>query len=300
MLPFVNLFRNWLYDHQLLPIHSVSDTFVISIGNLTYGGTGKTPLAIKLLEALRGESVSLVTRGYRGEYQEKDLPLQVQSDSDPRVVGDEPLLIKRSVPEVKVIVDPDRVRGVKFAHTPIALLDDGMQHRRLARDLEIVVVDGENPFPFFRLREFPSSLKRADFVVVMGGTYSPDRPFIRMKREFVGPWDAAHLKGQKVALFCGVGRPEQVVKGVEEAGATLVKTLFLPDHVTPSREKLDDFIASCENSKATVILCTEKDWVKLPTHIYGQKVAPLKIGLKILEGEEHWDKLITTCKRAKQ
>ncbi len=298
MLPFVNLFRNWLYDHGYFKAQKVSGTFVISIGNLTYGGTGKTPLAIELLKKLGAETVALVTRGYGGRYDKKDLPLEVQSDSDPRNVGDEPLLIKRSVPQSKVIVDPDRVRGAQLAKRPIVVLDDGMQHRRLARDFEIVVVDGENPFPFFRLREFPSSLRRADVVVVMGGTYTPDRPFVRMKRKFVGKWDEKGLAGKKVGLFCGVGRPGQVEQGLKLAGAEVVERWFLPDHATPAREKLDDFIRSCENRKASVVLCTEKDWVKLPSESFSIEVAPLLIQLEILEGQDIWEKAIVTCKRA--
>ncbi len=300
MLPLVNLIRNWLYDHHFLKIDRVPETVVISIGNLTYGGTGKTPVALKLLEELQGESVALVTRGYRGQYQSKDLPLEVFSNSDPTVVGDEPLLIKRRLPSVRVIVDPDRPRGVRFAKASITVLDDAMQHRRLARDVEIVVVDGEAPFPFLKLREFSSSLKRADLVVVMGGNYAPACPYVRMERQLVGKWDEKSLTGKKVGLFCGVGKPEQVAKGLRLAGAEIVNHWFLPDHAAPTREKLDDFIQSCENRGATVVLCTEKDWVKLPLGSFPLEVAPLQIQLKILEGQDIWDKVVKTCKRIKQ
>ena len=224
--------RNWLYDNRWLKAHKVPGTFVVSVGNLAVGGTGKTPLVIELLEHFKKKPIALLTRGYLGNVSKKELPFVVEKTSKVNKVGDEPLLIKRHVPEALVVVDPDRVEGAFFAKEQgrsLLFLDDGMQHRRLHRDLEIVVLDGENPFgngyllPKGRLREPPSHLKRADYITVMGGNFSPAQPFFRMKKKLVGVFDVKtgeeiSILGKKVALFCAVGNPSQVEKTVKEGG----------------------------------------------------------------------------------
>lgn len=314
MLPFFSplfyaavKFRNWLYDKRWLKVHKVTGTFIVSIGNLAVGGTGKTPLVIALLEIFKQKPLALLTRGYRGKVKKEELPFVVESTSSPEKVGDEPFLIKQNVKEALVVVDPDRVRGANFAKRlgrTLLFLDDGMQHRRIARQLEVVVVDGENPFgnglllPGGILREPKEHLKRADYVAVMGGDFKPDQPFFRVKRKLLGVFDIKtgekiSITGKKVALFCGVGNPAQVEKTVEEGGGEVIHRWFLRDHTKPSFEKLHDFATLCENGGASVLLCTEKDKVKLPSSLsLAIPVAFLKIQLEVIEGLDQWQELL--------
>jgi tetraacyldisaccharide 4'-kinase len=295
--PLVRI-RNWLYDKNFLPICRFPEAYIVSVGNLSIGGTGKTPLTIELLEQLKDLPIALISRGYKGKYQKKDLPLIVCASASPLNVGDEPLIIKQRVSEALVVVDPDRVRGAKFAieqGRSLLFLDDGMQHRRLGRDLEIVILNGEDPFGGW-LREPPNHLNRADYVVVMGGSFTPKEiPFVRMRRCL---FEGLELKGKKVGLFCGVGQPKQVLDMVQREGAEVLEHWFLPDHATPSQEKLRNFATLCENRGAQVILCTEKDRVKLSSPLsLSLPVSVLKIRLEVLEGLDTWREILTRCRR---
>ncbi|MCP5469203.1 MAG: tetraacyldisaccharide 4'-kinase [Chlamydiales bacterium] len=244
---------------------------VISVGNVVCGGTGKTDVVTLLAKALPGK-VGILSRGYKGAARG---PLLVHNESA-SVCGDEPRMLADRLPNALVVVGRDRVAGARLAIEKGAtclIMDDGMQHRRLARDFEIGVVDGSNPLggnhflPKGLLRDDPKRLQKADLVVVTGKkidlSFQP--PVVRLRAEIEGIFT---LKGEKietlqgiaVALFCAIGNPSRFVKTVEGLGANVKEKLFLPDHAKVEERQLRELFVK---SGAKYLVCTEKDRVKL-------------------------------------
>ncbi len=306
--------RHWLYDRKWLnPKHAPLP--VVSIGNLVAGGVGKTQVALLLAEEL--EDVAILSRGYRGEAEKGKVPLLVvPKTSSPQVCGDEPWLLASRLPKARVIVHRNRYLSALEAEklgAKVLLLDDGMQHRSLFRDLEIVVLGGSDPFggesflPRGFLREDPKRLARADLVVFVG------EPTLRVKERVSALTDAPcvvtqigvkgtyhldgkqlpSLEGKKVGLFCGIGNPSRFVISVEKQGATVVASHYLPDHKTMGKKELQTFADLCLQRGAEFLLCTEKDKVKLPKYA---AASPLPVGwvaveLEITRNREAWDKM---------
>ncbi len=247
--------RNKLYDWKILKTHRVKIP-VISIGNVAIGGTGKTPLTLFLAEELaKDRRVAIVSRGYRGEAERERDPVVVSAGNGPLMSwkrsGDEPYLLAEKLPGVIVIAGRDRVAGARLAQemgAEVVILDDGMQHRRLARDVEIAVDDGEarHLFPRGRLRESRGGLERASLVV---------------DPEFIAHCDPP-LEGKHVGLFCAIGRPERFVRTVETLGAHIVAEQCLPDHDPIDGKALALYATRAKAAGAEMLVCTEKDWVK--------------------------------------
>ncbi len=261
---------------------------IICVGNLTVGGTGKTPTAIALARLLkvRGADPHFLTRGYGGR---KRGPLQVdiatQSADD---VGDEALLLAAIAP---CWVSRDRVVGAKMAldaGADVIILDDGHQNSQLAYDLAMVVIDGEVGFgnhriiPAGPLREtVANGLSRADALLVIGD--SPNREALSADLPIFGATfvPAAHspnFHGEKVVAFAGIGRPEKFFKTLQELGADLVQVHAFPDH---HRYKPSEIGAILEEARQVDAVCvtTEKDHVRLPLPL-GNYVKKLPIELK--------------------
>ena len=164
--------RNLFYDKQVFKTHH-SKAVVISIGNITLGGTGKTPLVVWLCNFLhqKNPSFAVLTRGYKTKTKKSPT-----GNDMPDTMTDEPAILSENCPQVKVIINPDRVAGaveaIKKFGAKILIMDDGFQHRRLARDLDIVTIDATQPFGYEKifpaglLREPLTSLRRADAVVI--------------------------------------------------------------------------------------------------------------------------------------
>lgn len=261
--------RNALYDHGLLRAHRVPPV-VVSIGNIEAGGTGKTPFAMALAGRLHDSGISacILTRGYRGAL---GGPLLVQPGNSCAEVGDEALLMAR-IQGVPVIKSPDRLKGALFAFarlgSEVVVLDDGFQHRRLHRDLDIVLVSRdvsrERLLPAGPLREHTSGLSRAHYVVAMKGAPYPGLSASLTPRGLSG-LDGEHrgleaLSGARVLAFCAIGRPSPFFSQLEGLGAT-VDRLSFPDHhrytVSDAAEIMD------RASGHDLVVCTEKDMVKL-------------------------------------
>lgn len=239
---------------------------VICVGNLTAGGSGKTPVAIAIAARLvaKGRNIFFLTRGYGGS---EAGPLEVAPDDSAAHVGDEALLLSQVRP---AIVARDRAKGAAFAAARGAdtiVMDDGHQNFTLAKDLSFVVVDGETGFgngrviPAGPLREsVPQGLKRADAVIVMGQG-NPDLhgyPGPVLRAQLVPEGD--FLKGKRVFAFAGIGRPEKFLATVRAAGATVVGAQSFADH-HPFRK--DEIAGLKKRAGDSLLVTTEKDFVRL-------------------------------------
>jgi len=273
LLPFSYLYRiamayrRWLYRIGIFRQEGVSVP-VIVVGNLTVGGTGKTPLVIALAKWLeeQGERPGIVTRGYGGRSQ--NYPLLVSKNSDATEVGDESLIIARQT-SCPVIVDPKRVRAAQalVAQTDCTIIisDDGLQHTQLARDIEILLVDGSRRFgneyllPAGPLREPLSRLKEVDFVVSKG-TEIPDTYLMGYQYSELCNLKDPSLKlapstnAQIIFAYAGISNPQPFFDQLEHLGFTVHKRIF-PDHY---QFNPTDFVFT----ETVPVIMTEKDAVK--------------------------------------
>lgn len=241
---------------------------VIVVGNLTVGGTGKTPLVLRLAELLRerGWRPGILTRGYGGAATQ--VPQIVTAESDPSEVGDEPVLLARRSGAL-VVVGRDRVAAGELAiqsgQCDLLLTDDGLQHYRLARDLEVVLVDGEKGFgngrclPAGPLREPVSRLGAADFVIYRNGR--PDQSSMRLEPgrlvNLARPELTRALEefaGQRLCAIAGIGHPARFFDLLRAQGIQVDPRPY-PDHHRFSERDL----ATWPDGP---VLMTEKDAVK--------------------------------------
>jgi tetraacyldisaccharide 4'-kinase len=260
--------RKLAYLSGIKKIHCLHKP-VIVVGNISVGGTGKTPLVIWIAEYLKknGYRPGIISRGYGGHA--RNWPQQVREDSDPVMVGDEAVMLARRS-GCPVCVGPDRVAAANalLSHTQcdIVISDDGLQHYALHRDMEIVVVDGARMFgngwhlPAGPLRESPRQLRKADIIISNGPN---DRGWMRMKIKVDGIsaiiGDAAmdslaSFKGKQVHAVAGIGNPERFFSQLSAAGIGIVPHAF-PDHHEFTADDL-------KYVPAFPILMTEKDGVK--------------------------------------
>ncbi|MBE3070311.1 MAG: tetraacyldisaccharide 4'-kinase [Planctomycetes bacterium] len=289
---------------------------VISVGNLTVGGTGKTPMVAYLagLVTAMHRRPLIVSRGYG------------RTSAGP---NEEALELARLCPDVPHVQNPDRLRAVAdwAADHPcdVAILDDGFQHRRLARDLDIVLIDALCPFGYGRvlprglLREPVSALRRADVVVVTRADLADADDLARLKRALAdlvgldvplltaehratavilpdGSRRAADwLRGQDVAAACGIGNPEAFRRTLEALGARVRLFRTFRDHHAYTREDLDGLVRESLAAGVKTLVTTGKDHVKwLPLGVGGMGamgapalgVAALEVALRIVDGEE--------------
>jgi tetraacyldisaccharide 4'-kinase len=239
---------------------------VICVGNLTAGGSGKTPVALEIGGQLRakGKKVFFLSRGYGGS---ETGPAEVTPGAGAAQMGDEALLLSQVAP---TIVAQDRAQGAALADShgaDVIVMDDGHQNFTLTKDLSLVVVDGENGFgnrrmiPAGPLREsVRQGLKRADAVIVMGYG-NPDL------EGYQGPVLNARLvpeddflKGKRIFAFAGIGRPEKFVATLKTTGALVMGTQFFDDHhpVRPG-----ELAALRDRARGALLVTTEKDFVRL-------------------------------------
>jgi tetraacyldisaccharide 4'-kinase len=272
--------RRWLYRSgrlRSLP----SGRPVVVVGNLSVGGSGKTPLVAWLADALAaaGLRVGIVSRGYGGAGAG---PLRVLATTDPRLAGDEPVLLARRT-AARVAIGRDRVAAARLvsADVDLILADDGLQHYRLARDLEILVLDGARRYgngrllPAGPLREPVARGRRAAFTVVNGGPVAGEEvamtlvPVAVVELASGARAPLASFAGRAVHALAGIGNPARFFATLRAAGLT-VHEHPLPDHaaLTPEDVRFDDGLP---------VLMTEKDAVKCgsfpPAGLYWLDVA---------------------------
>jgi tetraacyldisaccharide 4'-kinase len=242
---------------------------VLVVGNITVGGSGKTPLVIWLVHYLReqGFKPGIVARGYGGTA--SHWPQQVRADSDPSVVGDEAVLLAQRG-ECPVCVAPDRPAAIRavLQHTDcdIVVSDDGMQHYAMARDLEIAVIDGERRFgnglllPAGPLRESPARLRSVDFVVCNGKAASGEfamklrKPLVYPLHGDGEPRGIEEFAGRKVHAIAGIGNPQRFFAMLRQHGLEVEAHPFPDHHPYTARDLAFE--------TALPLLMTEKDAVK--------------------------------------
>ena len=273
--------RNFFYDKGYLRAHRVESP-VISVGNITTGGTGKTPLVIWLCRYLESKALScaILTRGYKPGHNK---------------LADEPVILAKSCPEVKVIINSDRVAAARKAfesfHPDVMVMDDGFQHRRLHRDLNIIAIDATCPFgyghllPAGLLREPAESIKRSHVVVITHYDQASteniaelEKKILQIKPNIVIA-KAAHqhpyamamkdqeislekLKESKIFVFCGVGNPNAFLNRLEEFNLNIKGSKIYNDHHEYTKKDISDIYEQAKELEVDLILSTQKDWVK--------------------------------------
>jgi tetraacyldisaccharide 4'-kinase len=261
-------FRKFLYRLGILKTHTLPVP-VIVVGNITVGGTGKTPLIIWMAGFLKnsGFKPGIISRGYRGR--SATWPQWVTADSDAGTVGDEALLIAKET-GCPMAVGPLRVDSasmlLKLADCDVILSDDGLQHYALNRDIEIAVIDGERRFgngyclPAGPLREPIERLKSVDFIIVNGEKYEEREFSMKLVGEMLinlvtgEQKSLQEFKGIDCHALAGIGNPDRFFTLLEAAGLTCITHSF-PDHYQFQRRDI-------EFSDNKPVLMTEKDAVK--------------------------------------
>jgi len=282
--------RGWIRRARL-------DAPVISVGNLTFGGTGKTPTVIALVRDLvrMGRRPAVLTRGYKRRDDHQVVVVGPEPRQGVDEVGDEPLEMARRLPGVPVVVDSDRERGGTEAlrlGADVLVLDDGFQHLQLERDLDLVLIDAGDPWgggrlpPLGRLREPLTAIRRASAVLItkVPADWRPVVAEIEAAVDHVAPalqvfvsrmrahrvrvpgegWQRADiLAGRRVLPFAGIGRPQGLADTLSEAGAEVVDSRWFPDHHAYTPADLHQVTAAAEAVEA-VPVTTAKDATKLP------------------------------------
>jgi tetraacyldisaccharide 4'-kinase len=293
--------RNQAFDRGWRKVEA-APVPVISVGNLTTGGTGKTPCVEHIARFYRelGLRVAILSRGYGAR----------------TGMNDEALLLEQNLPDVPHLQGADRVSlartAVEELESEVLLLDDGFQHRRIRRDLDIVLIDATNPWghgyllPRGLLREPVRGLKRAGLVLLTrcdlatpdaiaairqrAKPFAPHVPVVESVHE-PAAWQSASaqemsieaLRGRRVAAFCGLGNPEGFRQTLERVGVAVVAWRVFPDHHAYSREDVDDLRRWAREQPAEVILVTtQKDLVKIGLDRLGEReLWALRIRLRI-------------------
>lgn len=260
--------RNEFYDRGTFQAHWLQGP-VVSIGNLSAGGTGKTPFLLLLGELLKQRSIlfDVLSRGYRRET--KGVAL-VDPSGTARQFGDEPLLIARKL-GVPVIVGEDRVAAGRYAEQTFGpqlhLLDDGFQHRRLARDFDIVLLTPtdvrDRLLPGGHLREPLAALARADAVVLSGNLPAESIPeFVKRCWRVQRSLFASNIKDPCIA-FCAIARPEQFFSQLRHAGLNVVFSQAFRDHHPFNPSDIRKLLRLRDQHRASSFVTTEKDVVNM-------------------------------------
>jgi tetraacyldisaccharide 4'-kinase len=291
---------------------------VVSIGNLSMGGTGKTPVTLYLAKALqeKGWPNAVLSRGYGGKRLVD--PMEVQPDSDPRQTGDEPLLMARALGQDRVVVGRRReiaaLRALGHALAPkVLLLDDGFQHRALYRDVDLLLLDGVKRWgngkmvPLGNLREPMESAKRASALVVTRGSRAQRREILDwwQRHGSGGPvfWVDFAIKalrrfpeGDRVELpatgldpmfaFCALGHPEAFLADLLVAGIYWTGSAHFMDHHPLSAKDLLNLQTQAQAAEAGALICTEKDAVKFRPEDAAALELPLWIAEQQVLGAE--------------
>jgi tetraacyldisaccharide 4'-kinase len=305
------------------------DAVVISVGNLTVGGTGKTPMVLWIAERLRreGARIGILSRGYRGW--QRELGASPPTGRSGLSTSDEvELLSARLGPQVLFGVGPSRFqRGAELVGQGVEwlILDDGFQHLELARDVDIVLLDATSPFggghllPAGRLREPRAALARADVIVITRSDSAPavesivrrysQAPVfyaraapagVRVFRDAYPGAEAREAHLRKLFAFCAIGNPAAFVTDLRAWGFHLVGQRFFPDHHRYTEREVEELWREALKAGAGALICTEKDIFNLGNARFEN--VPLfycPISIEVRNEDEFWQAVKSRAERAK-
>ena len=319
--------RNWLYDHKIFKEAQLSCP-VISVGNITVGGTGKTPCVILLAKMLQenGFKPAVISRGYGGK---NTNPVNIVSDGDKilldaGIAGDEPFLIAQSLKNIPVLTGAKRIMTGQVAINQLGanvlICDDAMQHRQIFRDINLVLLDGktlqENDYilPRGRLREPLKELKRASAIILTRANEGKQKigdtnkliaykniPVFKSVHE---PQDITNgnystqkplseLRGKKVCAFCGIANPDSFKNALLTAGAQILFFDVFSDHHRYTKKELEQIRKNFMDSGADFLISTEKDGARLKEFSEVLNIIYLlRISLRIIPSVEPFSKFI--------
>ncbi len=298
--------RNALYDSGHMPVRRLQGA-VVSVGNLSAGGAGKTPFVMLLGELLkaRGVKFDVLSRGYGR--QSKGV-LLVDPGGLPQEFGDEPLLIARKL-QVPVIIGEDRYQGGRFAEASFGpqlhLLDDGFQHRALARDFDIVLVTPQDAsdqlLPVGRLRETLRSLRRADAVVLSSGASAESfalngKIVWRVKRGIL-----PQSVPPRPVVFCAIARPQNFLLQLRTANIEPVAQAFYRDHHAYSEKDIRELRELKARSEAGGFVTTEKDAVNLGPYLSAlEPLSVVRVRMELAEEASAVDTMLRTIEQRRR
>lgn len=324
--------RAWAYRRGLLKQKRLKGV-VISVGNLTVGGTGKTPMVLWLAERFHAEArrVGILIRGYRGQPRSGALSkVQDAADALDRVahfLSDEVGLLRQRLGQKALVgAGPERyAHGLQLEKMGVEwfVLDDGFQHMQLARDVDIILIDSTDPFgggllvPAGRLREPPSALARADLIVITRTEHSPAIETIVRRYspapvfyattylEGVRPLEASRAEeatpawlGKKVFAFCGIGNPAAFFDDVRHWGMDVVGQMPFRDHFQFTQYDADQIERRAIACGADALVCTEKDTYNLTDVRFATLPAySCNVSLRVTREEEFWRSLFEILER---
>jgi tetraacyldisaccharide 4'-kinase len=310
-------YRSGIFPVSKLPVP------VISVGNITTGGTGKTPLVEWVCRALareiNQEEICVLTRGYGRANPHSQVLVSNGTDVlvSEREAGDEPFLLARNLLGVAAVVaNADRVSAGQWAienlGSSVFVLDDGFQHLRIARNLDIVTIDATNPWgdgallPHGRLREEISGLSRAHCVVITRADQVESTDYLKqsiqkhssariltsrmttsrlrtMRGDIV---EKSLLSTESIGAFCGIGNPSSFFTHLEREGSRLVFTHAFPDHYVYNQAELNSLVERARAEGANALVTTAKDAVKLASFSTGLPCYELEIEISLEQGDQ--------------
>lgn len=328
----VYFYRRAFYDYGIFRQRSFQVP-IISIGNLTFGGTGKTPFTLWLSQYLdtKNKKVMILMRGYKGKLENSSGLISAGKlmTPDPVDYGDEALLFARRLKNATVVVGKKRSENLSFyfpkVEPDVVLLDDGHQHIKIKRKLNIVLFDATMPLsrykvaPLGYMREGFQGLKDADLVVVGKADIAGEQKVNSLKKflqphlpvgiEFAevgfrpnGFYNSAYdlvlpveqIRGRKVICVAGVANPHSFFKLLEELGAEVIVMEAFPDHHYFKPDEINALLSYAKNEDA-LLVTTEKDMVRIRKIVEDDTIVFLEVDIFFLKGEEAATKIIDSC-----
>lgn len=294
---FAVFFKNWAYNNKILKINKLPYP-VISVGNVSVGGSGKTPVVMLLLKNLPNENLTVLSRGYGSEVaKNKDYPQIVKNGDNPKRFGDEPSMMAQKFPRQTIVLDSDRFRGAHWLmqkdedFTEIFILDDAFQHRKLHRDIDIVILDVnqciQKPglLPYGRFREPIKNLKRSDIIIlskwqnleqtqvekVENNLKSLNllQPIFYLENQIgliknINEKNIAFDQKEKILLFSAIGSPDSFLQDLTRTYPKIevIEYKKYPDHYDYTENDIRT-LQNIATEKGLKLICTEKDFVKI-------------------------------------
>ena len=278
--------RNFMYDKKIIPIYQ-SQIPVISIGNITTGGTGKTPFVIFLANYLKslGHQPLIISRGYKRQSSQQIL-VSKKHKYTAKEIGDEPFLISLMCDDVDILVNKNRVNAVKWAEKQnkkydCIILDDAFQHRSIHRVFSILLINTAQNMksypPIGDLREPFRNIQRADCLIITKGNYD-NKFLLSLKNQFKGPIFRTSFSFQlsenkninQGVSFCGIASPQLFLETLNKLGINSKDHIDFKDHQKYDEKTLQSIEQMLKKNNETVFFTTLKDWVKLPEKFLNQ------------------------------